>query len=170
MKDSEAPQGPHESTDKADPALDGASNGHQPDFGEAGSLAPAWPEFETLLEMKQRLLDLQADEARLRRLNAGADVAEAKAEEARHQAIAEPKRQQMTLRERTTALLLESLKYVLAALLTLAIIALQVVGFLINPWYLSLNLLIACLGLWARRFTAGDKEKQGPPPHSEGDP
>lgn len=169
MKDSEAPQGPDQSTDKADFAPGGSGNGSHPDLDETGLLASAWPEFETWLEMKQKLMDLQVDEARVRRLNASADVAEAKAEEAKHRANEEPRRQEMTLRERTTALLLESLKYVLAALLTLAIIGLQVVGFLINPWFLSLNLLIACLGLWARRFTVGGKEEQGPS-HPEGDP
>jgi hypothetical protein len=173
MKDSEAPQGPHRSSNKTDLAPGRSSNGHRPDpsSNPGGPQPPTsdWPGFETWVEMRHRLIDVEADEARVRRLKAAASVAEAKAKEAMHHARAEPKRQRMTLLERTTALGLEILKYALAGSLTLAIIGLQIVGFLINPWLLSLNLLIGCLGLWARRFATRGKEEQGPP-HSEGDP
>jgi phosphate/sulfate permease len=75
--------------------------------------------------------------------------------------------EQMSLRERTVRLRLEVFKYVLAALLVLAIIGLQIAVFVISPLLFSFNLLLAALGAW-RHF--GRKEKSTADDKSEGDP
>lgn len=155
----------------ADPGPGGAaSNGHQP-HSPSGSdpYLQYLSNVKTWLNLKEQHVELETRETHLRRLSATAERAEAQAEEADHVAAATPEREQMALLERTVALSLEVLKYVLATLLTLAIISLQVAGFVVSPWFFSLNLLIVCLGIWARRFTRKEKRDQKPT-EQEGDP
>lgn len=139
-------------------------------FGTRGSSSTRdWDAFETRVEMTRRLLGLKTEEAHARRLDAAATQAEAKAEEASHRAAAEPERQSVSLLERTFRMAVEALKHGVLALLVLILAGTQIAGFIISPWFFSLNLLIAVLGLWARHVVT--KEPQGPQtPERDKDP
>lgn len=123
------------------------------------SLTADGPGFETWLEQRRQLTGLAADEARARLLDSVADFAEAKAEEASHQAAAEPSRQRMSLWER-------GVKLLLIAVLTLAVIGLAIATFLFSPWLLSLGLPPLAVAAWKRFGKKGDSRYD----EDEGDP
>lgn len=134
-----------------------SSNGNRPDdppSPAAEPSLPSWTKFETWAEMTRKLLDLRMEEAHLRRIDAAANLAVAKAEEAKHRAAAEPKRQEVSLFERTFRLAIEGFKYCVLAFLTLVLAGIQIAGFVISPWFFSLNLLIAAVGFWVRQVIA----------------
>jgi len=131
-------------------------------------LVPSWGRFETWLEMTHRLLGLQAEEASLRRIDAAATQAAAKAEEAAQRAAAEPERQKISLLERTVELLLRVLKYGLAALLTLVVIGLEIALFAFSPGLFSLNLLVAFGVIW--RQVARREKRESREDERKGDP
>lgn len=107
------------------------------------SALPDESQFETWLGMRRKIVGLEADEARVRLLDSVADFAEAKAEEASHQAAAEPARQKMSLWER-------GVKLLLIALLTLAVITLAVAMFFVSPLLLYLGLPVTAIAAWKR--------------------
>jgi hypothetical protein len=138
-----------------------ASNGSRPDEPPEPAAEPdlsSWAKFETWLKMRRGLLGLRTDEAHLRRIDAAATQAVAKAEEANHRAAAEPERQKVSILERTFRLAMELLKYCVLVLLTLVLAGIQIAGFIISPWFFSLNLLIAAVGFWVRQLTSREAQ------------
>lgn len=127
---------------------------------DTSSLAMDGLSFDEWLEMRTKLVDLQGEEAQARLLDSIADLAKATAEEAGHQAAAEPARQKMSLWERGVKLSSD-------ALLTLTIIGLVIAMFVVSPW-LFLGLPPAAVAAW-KRF--GNKEKRDrKDSEDEGDP
>lgn len=130
--------------------------------GDTSNPAPDGLGFDEWLEMRKKLVGLGVEEAQMRLLDSVADLAEAQAEEAGHQAAAEPKRQTMSLWERAVKLLL-------VALLTLAVIGLAIAMFFFSPWLLSLGLPLTAIAAW-QRFGKKEKEERKSRSDDEGDP
>jgi hypothetical protein len=112
--------------------------------------------------MRRKIVGLEADEAKARLLGSVADLAKAKAEEAGHQAAAEPARQKMSLWER-------AIKLLLIAILTLVVSGIAIAMFIVSPLLLYLGLPVTAVAAW-KRF--GNKEKRDWKDSSEdeGDP
>jgi len=85
-------------------------------------------------------INQRIEEARLRKLDAIARAAEAKAATAEHSAAAEPQRQEMDLEERGTRLRLEKTRTQTLVLVILVAIAIQIAAVIISPLLFSLNL------------------------------
>jgi hypothetical protein len=130
--------------------------------GNTSTLTPDGLGFEERLERNRKLIGLKAEEARLRLLDSVADLAEAKAEEAGHQAAAESARQKMSLWER-------AIKLLLIAILTLAVTGLAIAMFIVNPWLLYLGLPITAIAAW-KRFGSKEKHNRKDFSEDEGDP
>jgi hypothetical protein len=165
MTDSEQSQPRQPSSGEVDHARGrSASNGRSskpaPD-GETPLPAPGREDPQPGLETQRQLQGLEAEKAVVRWMNAVADEAQAKADEAKHRAEKEPKRQRMSLWER-------GIRYGLLTLLTLAAIGLEVALFVVSPWLFSLSLLIA--GIAAVKQFGGNEEGGSRDDEREGDP
>lgn len=128
--------------------------------GDTSTLDPDGLGFDEWIERNKQLIGLRAEEAQLRLLDSVADLAEAHAEEAGHQAAAEPARQKMSLWERAVKLFSD-------ALLTLTVIGLAIAILLVSPW-LSLGLPLTAVAAWRRFGHKGEDHR--PPADDEGDP
>lgn len=137
---------------------------------KAIGVEPTLPQGAPLFgSIEDRLMDLslKLEEAKVRGIEATAKCIESEAEllankaklvghralKEGHRATAEPRRQAMNLRERAAALRLTAMervtRVVLAVVVTAVVLGIAIASWIISPLFLSVDLLIACLGAWA---------------------